>query len=154
MRRKEKEITDRNEIEEILTHNIICRIALSDNNVPYIIPMNYGYRKNKIYLHSAGVGKKIEIIQKNNNVCFEITDSIEITGARTACDYGTKYRSVIGFGRIKIMDSARDKKEALNIIMNKHTKKADWIISDLMVLKVTVLEIEIESVSGKKSGYS
>jgi len=66
LRRKEKEITNRNEIEEILTHNTICRIALSDNNIPYLIPMNYGYKENKIFLHSAGTGKKIEIIYQTN----------------------------------------------------------------------------------------
>ena len=56
MRRKDKEIT-----EDILRSNFICRIALADNNLPYVIPMDYGFYENKIYLHTAGVEKRLII---------------------------------------------------------------------------------------------
>lgn len=151
MRKKEKEITDQGEIEKIISKNKICRIALCDNDVPYIIPMNFGYKGNKIFLHTGREGKKIEIIKKNSNVCFEITDSIEIVQAEKACDFSTKYRSVIGFGTIKIVNDLSEKKEALQIIMNQHTNKKDWQFPDEIVAKTTILEIEIESLTGKKS---
>lgn len=152
MRKKDKEITSQKEIEEIICSNKICRIALSDDNTPYIIPMNYGYKKNKIFLHTGRTGKKIDLIKKNNRVCFEITDSVEIKQAERACDFSTKYRSVIGFGKIKIVDEPDKKKEALKTIMERHTKKSDWLFPDKIIEKTMILEIEIDSVSGKKSG--
>jgi len=111
MRRKDREITDPKEIEEILANNIICRIAFSDGKNPYIVAMNYGYQKNKIFLHSAKEGKKIKIIKDNNQVCFEITD------------------------------------------LNQHTKNKEWNFSEEMISKVNILEIEIKSLTGKKSGF-
>jgi len=153
MRRKDREITDLKEIEGILTNNIVCRIAFSDKNMPYIVPMNYGYQKNKIFLHSAKGGKKNKIIKDNNQVCFEITDSIEIIKSENACDFDTKYRSVIGFGEIKIVDDIERKKEALQIIMYQQTKNKEWNFSEEMISKINVLYIEIKSLTGKKSGF-
>ncbi len=152
MRKKEKEITDLKEIKEIIHANKICRIALSDDNVPYILPMNYGYKENKIFLHTERKGKKIDIIKKNNKVCFEITDFAEIKQAERACDFSTNYRSVIGFGNIKIVNEHGKKKEALRIIMKQHTNRNNWQFEDEIVAKTMILEIEIESVTGKKSG--
>lgn len=152
MRRKEKQITDQNLLLEILRNNTICRVALSDNNNPYIIPMNYGYDNNKIYLHSAKEGKKIDIIQRNNSVCFEITDSIEIVESESACDFGTKYRSVIGFGKIFLIIENEKKREALEIIMQQHTQKNGWNFDESILDKIVVLVIKIESITGKKSG--
>jgi nitroimidazol reductase NimA-like FMN-containing flavoprotein (pyridoxamine 5'-phosphate oxidase superfamily) len=153
MRKKDREIKDREEIEEILYSNKVCRIALSDDDKPYIIPMNYGYKGNKIFLHSAVEGKKIDIIKKNNKVCFEITDSVEELPAEKACDFSTKYRCVIGFGIIKIVDDLDREKEALQILMKQHTGENDWQFPDEIVVKTTILEIEIESITGKKSGF-
>lgn len=152
MRRKDKQITDQNLLLEILQNNTICRVALSDNNTPYIIPMNYGYANNRIYLHSAKEGKKIDIIQRNNSVCFEITDSIEIVESEIACDFGTKYRSVIGFGKIFPVIEKEKKREALEVIMRQHTKKTSWNFNESILDKIIVFEIKIESITGKKSG--
>lgn len=151
MRRNDKKITDRTEIEEILSENTICRIGLSDKNLPYIIPMNYGYHNNMIYLHSACIGKKIDIIRQNNKVCFEITDSIELIKAENACDYGTRYRSVIGFGKVYFVNDSAEKVKALQIIMEQHTGKSDWLFAEKSVSKVLMLKIVIESISGKKA---
>ena len=62
MRRKDKEIKDKFEIETIINRAEVCRIGLSDDNMPYVIPVNYGYRNNCLYIHSASEGKKIDII--------------------------------------------------------------------------------------------
>ncbi len=152
MRRKDKEITNPELITEIIENNFICRIALSENNQPYIIPMNYGYRINTIYLHCAPKGKKLDIISKNSRVCFEITDSIEIVKAEKACGYGTRFRSVIGFGTIMQINDPAQKAEALRIIMKQHSGKEDWDITEYSADKLGILEIKIESVTGKISG--
>jgi nitroimidazol reductase NimA-like FMN-containing flavoprotein (pyridoxamine 5'-phosphate oxidase superfamily) len=76
MRRKDKEIADINEKMSIIEECKFCRLGLSENNYPYVIPINYGYTYENetltLYFHGAIEGKKIDIIQKNNNACFEI----------------------------------------------------------------------------------
>jgi len=78
MRRKDREITDNSEIEKIIGKAICCRIGLVDNDEPYIVPVCFGYERNTIYFHSALEGRKVELIKKNNKVCFEIDTDLEI----------------------------------------------------------------------------
>ncbi len=153
MRRKDKEITDFNEIESIIKKNCICRIALSNNNVPYIILMNYGYKNNTLYFHSAKEGTKLNIINTNPNVCFEITEDIKIVKSEKACSFGTKYRSVIGNGKIKIIEEDKAKIEGLNIIMKQHTNKDNWKYSEESLKNIFILKLEIDEIRGKKAGY-
>lgn len=152
MRRNDKQITNRNTINQIIENNTICRIAFSENNIPYIVPMNYGYKDNSLYLHSAQEGKKINALKKNNQICFEITDSIEIVQSENPCDFVTKYRSVIGFGKILPVSDYDKKINALKIIMKHHTNKGSWNFNKTMVDTLLILKIEIESLTGKKSG--
>ena len=82
MRRKEKEIVQKSEIEAVIHGSVICRIGLSDDNIPYVVPLCFGYQDNMIYIHGALEGKKINILRKNKNVCFEFaidTDLIDHT---------------------------------------------------------------------------
>ncbi len=151
MRRAEKEITDRKEIERILENNTLCRIALSDNDMPYLVPMNYGYENNTLYLHCAPAGKKMDIIKTNNRVCFEVTESSELKRAEKACSFGTRYRSVIGFGSIVSVVQREEKKKALRIIMRQHTGSPSWDFEKEAVDRTVVLKIAIETISGKKS---
>lgn len=64
MRRSDKEIKDKSTIESILNEAQVCRIALCNDNKPYIVPMNFGFKDNYIYIHSACEGHKIDIIKK------------------------------------------------------------------------------------------
>jgi len=68
LRRKEKEIIDKKEIESIIERATVGRIGMSENNLPYVIPVNFGYKNNFLYFHSGSVGKKIDIIKKNNKI--------------------------------------------------------------------------------------
>lgn len=153
MRRTDRQITDSGLIHDILHNNTVCRIAFSENNIPYIVPMNYGYTNNTIYVHSAKEGRKIDIIKTNNRICIEITDSIEIIPSETACHYSTQYRSVIGFGNIISIEDRIKKNNALTIIMKQHTGKTHWIFNDIYIDNIIVYEILLESVSGKISGF-
>ena len=59
MRRKDREITDRAEIEAILNEAMVCRIGLADDGEPYVVPVSFGYEDGSVYIHSAPEGKKI-----------------------------------------------------------------------------------------------
>ena len=86
MRRKDLEIKDAKEIEAIIKSGKVCRIALSYDDKPYVVPMNYGYKDNALYFHSAKQGKKIDLIAKNSSVCFEITTNHGIKNTGIPCN--------------------------------------------------------------------
>ncbi|MCJ7619404.1 MAG: pyridoxamine 5'-phosphate oxidase family protein, partial [Anaerolineae bacterium] len=65
MRRAEREIKDREAIEDILRRATVCRLAVCDGNVPYVVPLSFGYADNCLYFHSAREGRKIETIKAN-----------------------------------------------------------------------------------------
>ncbi len=72
MRRADKEIIDKKVIEAIIQESDYCMISISDNNSPYMVPMNFGYKDNNLYLHSSSEGRKIEILKANNQVSFGV----------------------------------------------------------------------------------
>jgi nitroimidazol reductase NimA-like FMN-containing flavoprotein (pyridoxamine 5'-phosphate oxidase superfamily) len=151
VRRKEKEITDEPEIIDILSSETICRLAIAENNIPYIFPVNYGYRNGALYIHSAPEGRKISIIEKNDMVCFEIESGVRMISADSACDFSMAYRSVIGYGKASFLHDSGLKMEALNIIMKQQTGSKGWSFSEKSLEKTAVIKVEIESMSGKKS---
>ena len=65
---------------------------------------------NQIFIHSAKRGKKIDLIKSNPNICFEIESKHEIITGEKACDWTTKYQSIIGYGKIEILDDIESKR--------------------------------------------
>jgi len=118
VRRQDKEIKDESVIRSILDKAKFCRIGFSDDNKPYIVPMNFGFKTNRLYLHSAREGRKIEIIRKNNNVCFEIDIKTELIKSELACDWDIRYLSVIGYGKAHLVNDSEEKRKSLDIIYN------------------------------------
>ena len=110
MRRKEKEIKDRQRIEDIMKKALVCRIAMCDNGAPYLVPVNFGYENNAIYIHTAYEGKKIDILRKNNRVCFEMESDVQLVSGDAVCDWGTLYASVIGHGRAEFIEDQEGKR--------------------------------------------
>lgn len=151
MRRKEKEITDKSEIESIIRKSLVCRLGLADNGTPYIVPLCFGYKDNSLYFHSAKEGRKIEILKRNNGICFEFDDNLEVQAGKAACDWGMKYRSVIGYGQAFFVEDPEEKRKALDIIMAQYAD-GTFEYSEKALGKALVIKVEIESMSGKKSG--
>lgn len=152
MRRTDKAITDDQEITAILQKAHVCRIALADDDAPYIIPVNFAVHKLHLYFHSACEGRKIEILRKNNRVCFEVDEERGLITGETACSWSMKYASVIGFGRAFFIEAAREKEQALNFIMKKYTNSDLFTYDAKAISKVIVIDVRIERLSGKKSG--
>lgn len=153
MRRSDKEIKDPKLTEKILERAQICRIALIDEDRPYIVPMNYGYKDRCIYLHSASDGRKIEILKNNNNICFEMECKTELLKARNPCQYGMKYYSLIGWGKAKFVSDYQEKIKSLDIIMQKHVPKMIFSYEEKQIDLLTIIIIEIDQLTGKISGY-
>ena len=152
MRRKEKEISDKTIMESIILRSSVCRLALSEEGRPYVVPLCFGYKDNILYFHSAREGMKLDILRQNNKVCIEFDIDHEIVEADDACGWGMKYQSVIGFGKGSIIDDLEKKRKALDIIM-QHYSRSSYEFPDSKVKKTVIIKVEIEHMTGKKSGY-
>ena len=155
MRRKDREITDINEKLTIIQKSKVCRIGLSDDNIPYIIPLNYGYTfENEIltlFFHSASEGKKLDIIKKNNNACFEIDCDSELIKGEDACNFGYSYKSIIGFGKIIIIENPDEKIYALNMLMKHQTEKdVTYEFTNEQIKNVCVYKMIVSDFTGKQ----
>jgi hypothetical protein len=151
MRRKDKEIKDIAAIEDILSKALVCRLGLCENNQPYVVPLCFGYKDNTLYLHCAGQGKKLDIIRKNNNVCFELDIDLELVKDEQPCNWGMKYKSIVGFGKAIFIEDADLKCKALNIIMQHFSGKA-FEYPEQAVKNTTIIKVEIENMTGKQAG--
>jgi nitroimidazol reductase NimA-like FMN-containing flavoprotein (pyridoxamine 5'-phosphate oxidase superfamily) len=153
MRRKEREITSIDEIEAIIRRCDVCRIALTDENTPYIVTMNFGYSggtRKKLFFHSAGDGRKMEIIRKNNHVCFEMDTDHDLKSGGEACDFSMKYSSVVGWGDIFIISDDDERREGMNSIMKHYTDQTEFKYKQDVFNKTTILKLEIKTMTGKK----
>ena len=151
MRRKEKEITEESAIESIIRDSLFCRLGMVDENTPYVLPLCFGYKDKTIYLHGSLKGKKANALKKNPNVCFEFDVETEIVEADNACDWGVKFKSVIGFGKALFLDDFKEKREALDIIMSQYSNHS-FQFPDHLLEKTAVIKITIDSMTGKQSG--
>ncbi|EKF86646.1 pyridoxamine 5'-phosphate oxidase family protein [Methanobacterium formicicum] len=159
MRRSDKEIKDPQILHKILNQSEVCRIALCDGEEPYLVPMNFAYSENRLYLHSATRGRKIDILKENNNICFQMDIKTQMVRSENPCNWGMKYLSVIGSGKAHLIDDLQGKKEAMDIIMAKYSQESIesdeqlFEYSEQSLNKVLVIRVEVEEITGKKSGY-
>lgn len=151
MRRHKQEIQDRTALESILQKATVCRLALCDGQIPYIVPVCFGFQGDCIFVHSASEGKKIDIIKHNNNVCFEVEAVAEIIPAQDACKWSVRYLSVIGLGKAFIISDRDEKIKGLNAIMKQYTGFSGHSYNEAAIDLAAIIKIEIESMTGKKS---
>jgi nitroimidazol reductase NimA-like FMN-containing flavoprotein (pyridoxamine 5'-phosphate oxidase superfamily) len=152
MRRKEKEITDTKIIGDILASAEVCRLAMVDDGEPYIVPLNYGYRDNALYVHSAPEGRKIDILKRGGKVCFEVESASAIVRHAEPCHWGAKARSLIGYGSVEIITDLEEKKRGLDVIMAHYGKAGPNAYDEKQLRAVVILRISIESVTCKQLG--
>lgn len=151
MRRNEKEITDRETIDAIINKSQVCRVALSMDSQPYLVPLSFGFDGRAIYLHTAEKGKKIDYFEANNKVCVEFEGSVEVKRDDTlACKWSMAFESVIADGTIQELTEPQDKQYALNQIMRHYSGK-DWQFDAKAMNKTRVWKITIVYLSGKHS---
>lgn len=153
MRRKDREITDIKEIESIIQNSDVCRIAFANDNYPYLVTLNFGYRPGypgKLYFHCSGEGKKIVMLEKNNYVCFELDSAHRLYDGPTGCDFGMSFQSVVGYGHITVITDDEEKKEGLNIIMEHYTGQKDFFYKPGVFNRTYVLRLDITEITGKK----
>ena len=151
MRRAKNEISDPLIIEQLLKKASVCHMGLSDDGHPYVVPMNYGYSGGCFYLHSAGEGRKLDILSRNNQVCIEVVIDYSIESADAPCNWTTNYTSVIGFGRAYILEALEEKEKALCKLMQAFTGTPVHAFSAHSMKHVCVIRVDIDDIRAKDS---
>jgi len=153
MRKKERKIEDQEQINAVIEKADVCRIALIEDGLPYIVAMNFGYKQanpSVLYFHCANSGRKIDIIEKNNRACFQMDVDHELITAKRACGFTMNFKSIIGYGKISKVSDNDEKIEGLNYIMKQYTGKDQFGYEDKMLNITTILKLEIDSITGKQ----
>ncbi len=153
MRRKEKEIKDKQEIFEILKKAKFVTIAMCKGNEPYLVTLSHGFdsERERIYFHCAQEGKKVDILKSNNIVWGQaFIDKGYVDGK---CDH--LYKSVHLKGTVSFVDDIEEKRHALITMIKQLDKNPDEIIAKQITEKslkrVNIGRIDISYLSGKKS---
>lgn len=148
MRRKEKEIKDMSLIEAVIKQSQVCRLAMVDQDKPYVIPMSFGY-DGSLYFHSALEGRKIEVLKKNPQVCFEFDEVTKLVKNKDACEWGMAFKSVIGEGEAVFVEDITQKAHGLGVIMAQYSNRSFEFPKESME-KTAVIKVVITRITGKQ----
>lgn len=156
MRRQDREIVDVERIWEILRAADVCRVAFCGAYWPYIVPMNFGCHDGKLYFHCASEGTKLDLLKANPNICFEVDVNVKIVPGADACNWSVRYQSVIGLGRISIVEDMEEKRAGLKALLDQYSglapsSKADIELPQHISAGTVVLRVDIDALTGKES---
>ena len=153
MRRADREITDKKRIEEFIAEEQILRIAFYDDGDIYIVPVNYGYtyenEKYSFYFHGAKAGRKYELSKLRPVVGFEIDGKYQLLENEMACGFSAAFQSVIGTGKLQLVDDAEEKIIGLNAVMKQTTQKLEWSYNEELLEAVAVFRLDVHKLSCK-----
>ncbi len=135
-------VTDKKIIQDILYNAEFGTLALSFDNKPYSLPINFMELNENIYFHGAKNGKKIDFIKQNSYASFSVVEAYSIlpsyfsTNDSSACPATHMFKSVIINGKIKLVDEYDEKVDALNALMKKLQQEGQYIpLNDKMYEK-------------------
>ncbi len=157
MRRKDREVSDIEKIDEIIKSCKVLRLGFYDkeSNDVYIVPLNFGFciedGKHVFYFHSAKQGRKIDLINSYGRACFEMDINHKTIGGEFADDYTTLYQSVVGNGKVSIVEDCNGKLRALQALMLNVSGKGDWEITKKMIDSVCIFKLIVENITCKQN---
>lgn len=141
--------------KEVIDKCDSCNVAMIDEEgLPYVLPFNFGYEDEKIYLHAGPAGRKVDILDNNPNVCVSFSTDHQLYQRHdtVACSSGMRYRSVLARGKAKFIDDFDEKVRIMNVIMRKYIGK-DFSYSKPSIKSLAVWSIEVDKIETKISGY-
>ena len=143
MRRSEREITDRAEIDAVIGSCQVCRLGLCD--------MCFGYDGEFVYFHSAVAGRKLDILRRNPRVCVEFDQLLDLVEGKEACGWGMHYRSVVGTGTAEFVEGLEAKRAGLALVMAQYSD-GDFSFPEGAVDRVSVFRVRLDQLTGKQAG--
>jgi nitroimidazol reductase NimA-like FMN-containing flavoprotein (pyridoxamine 5'-phosphate oxidase superfamily) len=153
LRRKDREIKDIVDLKDIVRRADVCRIAFAVNNTPYIVTLNFGYKWNNeltLYFHCAREGRKLDLMRQNNRVCLEMDIDHELQLGETPCEGTMKYKSIIGYGLLEIVQDPKEKRKGLDLIMDKYGYAGKKEYDEKLFNMTEVFKLKVTEISGKR----
>ena len=153
MRRRDREVTDHQAIEDFLRREQILRVAFYDQGDIYIVPVNYGFTCQDgsftFYFHGAQAGRKYELSRECPTVGFEIDGGYRLVPGSTACAFTAEFQSVIGTGVLRLLSDRQEKIAGLNAVMRQLSGKDGWDYPEAMVDSTAVYCLQAQTLSCK-----
>lgn len=154
MRRTDREVIDQEKIDGIIRDCYCCRLGFCDGGKAYIVPLSFGFvregGKRVFYFHGAKEGRKLDLIRRTGYAGFEMDTHYKLNENEKACGWSARFRSVIGGGRVSLVEEPEEKWAGLRAIMLQNTGKAQWEFSTEMLEAVAVFKLEVEEISCKE----
>ena len=154
MRRKDREVTDKAKVEEIIRGCHCCRLGFNDDGEVYILPLNFGWEKKEdtyvLYFHGAKEGRKIDLIGKNPKVGFEMDRGYSLRPGEIGGECTASFQSIIGNGVVEMVEDKDEKIHGLTLIMNHNAGPKAWTFSEPMLQAVAVFRMTVEKMSCKE----
>ncbi|MFH1160343.1 MAG: pyridoxamine 5'-phosphate oxidase family protein [bacterium] len=152
---RHRTVSSHKEITDIIARCQVCYVAMvAPAGEPYLVPMNFGYADDVIYLHSAQRGKKIDCLKKNPAVCINFTTdhALRYQSEQVACSWSMKYRSVLCYGKVEFIEDLEDKVQALNVVMKQYTER-EFTYNPPAIREVSCWKVKVAKFEGRVYGY-
>lgn len=151
MRRKDKEITDRVWMDEVINRAPYMTVALCSLDAkPYAVPMTQVYDGENLYFHCAKEGLKLDLIADNPRAAFNAVAKADYYQNEKTHLYTMHYESVSGWGTIALVEDSAEKMRALELIKDKFIQ-GEYHVTEEIATHVAILKLHIEEIYGKKS---
>jgi nitroimidazol reductase NimA-like FMN-containing flavoprotein (pyridoxamine 5'-phosphate oxidase superfamily) len=152
VRRTDREMGDRGEMEALLGRALVGRIATCRDAEPYVVPLCFVYEAGKIYFHAAWMGKKMDYLKANPRVCFEVDEWLGLIQSQHGCAVSVQYRSVVAYGRYAEVADEAERLRVLELLSHKYAGRPNMPMEQSSVDATLIGQIAIESMTGKKNG--
>jgi nitroimidazol reductase NimA-like FMN-containing flavoprotein (pyridoxamine 5'-phosphate oxidase superfamily) len=146
-------IQNREEIDAVIRSCKTCWLAMSENNIPYVLPMNFALEGDSVILHSAQSGRMWETLKNNRQVCinWNVGEELAWQDVKVGCSYRVKSKSVLVEGKVEFIDDFDEKTRCLLLLMRQYSDR-EFKFSRPAVENVGILKVKIEKISGKEFG--
>ena len=152
MRRSDREIKELEHIIEVIKKCEVCRVALNDEEYPYILPLNFGFGIEEgqvvLYFHGATEGTKYQLIARDPRASFEMDCSHRLVLEENTGNCTMEFESIIGRGIIEIITDYDQKKEALDILMGQYHAD-DFTYNEAIISQTGIMKLTVQQMTGK-----
>lgn len=139
---------DTSALEDILSEGDFLTLSLCDENGAYGVPVNYGYRDGKLYIHSGARGRKFRALMQDTEICFSVISNHTLVTHEKPCKWGYKFKSVVGFGKPRLLENEEEQRMAFSIIMDQYGH-GKWDFDAAALESVAIFEIPVNRASAR-----
>ena len=150
MRRKRQQLSEEESVAILKKATAGTLALLGDNDYPYAVPLSYVYQEGRIYFHSALDGHKVDAIRKCDKASFCVIEQDDVQPEK----YTTFFRSVIAFGRIRIIEDEHEKLETARMLGNRYNPNHDEALQKEIeggLSRMLMIRFDIEHLTGKEA---